>query len=328
MEGVLIPGAIAVVDEASVSVVRERVREVGAATGLTEVQTASLVNVASELAQNQRMHARAGVVTVLPLEGRQGVEIVAVDHGPGIASPMKALKSHKEGSAGATLGVGLAAVLELADEVDIDVRIGEGTLIRARKLGDHQPRRPCVGVFGRPIEGERTSGDDATFQRTTSDSLVAVCDGLGHGVEAREASRAAVGALSASADLATMIIHANDAAQRTRGAVVTVARLGIGGAVDLALVGNTAAFVCGRRETRRYSGNPSVLGTRLFKHATIESESLARGELLVLFSDGLSNKLTLEHEDTLLHEHPVIIAEQLAARFGSNRDDVMVLVVA
>src|SRR6266849_2822208 len=101
---------IAVIDEASVAVVRERVRREGAALGFPEATLARIVNVASELGHNQIAHAPGGL---------------AADHGPGLADPTQALKGEPRpiatGPDGrSSLGVGLAASLELADEIDFD----------------------------------------------------------------------------------------------------------------------------------------------------------------------------------------------------------------
>ena len=106
---------------------RDRVREHAARVELPEVPAAALVNVASELAHNQLSHAVRGFVEVRETlrGGDRGIEVIAADAGRGIADPARALEGR--GSSGSSLGVGLAAVLELADEVDIDVRLGEGT---------------------------------------------------------------------------------------------------------------------------------------------------------------------------------------------------------
>jgi anti-sigma regulatory factor (Ser/Thr protein kinase) len=298
-------------DEASISLVRDWVRREGAAAGLSEVETGALVNVASELAHNQLGHAAGGRVAVRQLEGRKGVEVIAADAGQGIADPRAALRGAGR-TEGKSLGIGLSAVCELADEVDIDVRLREGTCVRARKLAAPFARERCVGIFGRPIEGERVSGDDATFLRVGGELLVALCDGLGHGPEAREASSRAVAVI---------------ALVRTRGAVMSAASIDKAGTIDVALLGNVEAYVCGRSSTRRHVGNAAVLGKHPTKGPLVAHDTLASAELLVLFSDGLSTRLSLEREDALLHEHPIVIAQALMTRYGTTRDDATVVVV-
>lgn len=318
--------AIKVIDEASVSVVRERVRAAGAAAGLDETRTASLVNVASELAHNQLAHATSGEITlrVVSRAGVAGLEVVAADSGAGIADPARALRGER--TRAGSLGIGLAAVCELADEVDFDVRLGEGTCVAARKFAADGARRRCVGILGRPIDGEKRAGDDAAFVRADDALTIALMDGLGHGIEARDAAVRAVNAAMASAFDAS-IEEVNAATIGTRGAVGAIARIDRANAVDLRMIGNVSAYVCARHQTRRHIGSSRVFGARQGVRDARENETIALGEVLVLFSDGLSSKVSLEHEDTLLHAHPIVIAQTVLERFGTSRDDATVLVV-
>jgi anti-sigma regulatory factor (Ser/Thr protein kinase) len=322
---------IPVIDEASVALVRERVRAVAAEVGLAEIATASIVNVASELAHNQRMHARSGVVVVRAGQrGEQrGVEVVAADRGQGIADPARALEgklSRKDRS----LGVGLAAVFELADEVDIDVRLGEGMCVWARKFDASAPRRPRVGIFGRPYPGEAHCGDDAAFARSAGGILVGVADGLGHGDPARDASARAVLVLSERPDAAPELVLAecDRRLAQTRGAVMTIARLETGGGISVAGVGNVAAHVYGPGSSWRFGGSSFVLGSPGGARRTaVEHHALAPRDVLVVFSDGIRSKIDLTDELDLLREHPVVVAQRVVERFGRNDDDVLVVVV-
>src|SRR5215472_9847632 len=198
---------IRVVDEASVALVREEVRREGRALGLPKGVTGAAVNVASELGHNQLAHARGGEMSIRRIERGSvaGLEVVAADRGPGMASPSKALKGSARTTemarTGASLGVGLQAVLELSDETDFDVRLGEGTCVWARKFAAPPPhRRRQIGVYGRSCPEEITSGDDALFVRRDDALLVAIADGLGHGTPAREASETAMEVIATSTE--------------------------------------------------------------------------------------------------------------------------------
>lgn len=340
MEGALDPVAtwlgeaaegIPVIDEASVALVRERVRSEAVRAGLGEIPTASLVNVASELAHNQRTHARSGVVVVRPVQrGEQrGLEVVAADRGAGVADVSRALEG-KPSRAG-SLGVGLAAVLELADEVDIDVRLGEGTCVWARKFDGPSPRRrPRVGVFGRSYPGERYSGDDAAFVRSGDALLVAVADGLGHSEPAREASVRAVRlvALDPVRSPEGLLAACDRALVRTRGAVMASARLEASGALTVAGVGNVGAHLYGPGASWRFGGSSYVLGSPGgARRIAVEHHHVELRDVVVLFSDGIRSKLDLAGELDLLREHPAVIAQRVVERFARDDDDVLVMVV-
>lgn len=288
-----------------------------------------MVNVASELANNQRLHARDGVVVFRRVErdGVSGLEIVAADRGEGIADPTAALAGV---STGASLGAGLSAVREFSDEVDIDVRLGEGSCVWARKFQQPVRRRREVGIVGRPHPGERVSGDHAGFRRTSEQLLLAVADGLGHGPHARRASSAAIRAAMSQggAELDTLLLEAHGALHDTRGAVMAAARVHEkAGQVDVAAVGNITVEVRGPRQAQRFGGSSFTLGVRgRLPRVWSESATLTPWDAVVLFSDGVSSRADLGVDTSLLLEHPVVMAHQILLRFAVEHDDVVVLV--
>ncbi len=327
--------SIAVLDEASVSVVRQRVRREGAALGLSQPALGSIVNVASELGHNQLAHARGGRIAIRRIErsATPGIEIVAADRGDGVAAPTDALRAVRRPSwpnARASLGVGLAAVVELADELDFDVRIGEGSCIWARKFARPVARRREVGVYGRPYPGEETSGDDGIFVRSDEDLLVGLADGLGHGSQAREASAAAVKTLRRSAlqRIGRILEDCHDALHETRGAVMALARIPEpGDDMQAAAVGNVSLHAYGPANRRHVVGSSFVLGSRGRQpRISVEDHPLGNRDVVVLFSDGIFTRADIGAEVDLLREHPIIIAHQVVDRFARDNDDALVLV--
>ena len=63
--------------------------------------------------------------------GCLGLEIIAVDNGPGIEDIEKALEDGF--STGGGLGIGLGGVRRLMDEFEIHSKVGEGTKVRVVK---------------------------------------------------------------------------------------------------------------------------------------------------------------------------------------------------
>jgi anti-sigma regulatory factor (Ser/Thr protein kinase) len=223
---------VLVVDEAAVAVARERVRAVGAGAGLSHELVETTALIASELLMNQLRHAAGGRFAVRVLERDDGVaaglEVIAADRGPGLSDPAAALAGRKTragagaesgaaAAAGGSLGAGVAAVFRLADEVDVDVRVGEGTCFRARTLVTSPRQRAEVAIYGTACPGERVAGDDAAFVRTPGGVLlIAVADGLGHGPEARRAAAQAVAAACAVEDISEMLREADRTLARAR----------------------------------------------------------------------------------------------------------------
>ncbi len=315
-------------DGASAAVVRDLVRERALAIGMPAEPTARLVNVASELAQNHLAHARNGEITVLPIDrgGVRGLELRAADSGRGLDDAARVFRGGA--STAGTLGVGLAAVAELADELDVDTRLGEGTLFCVRIFAERLPRARELGIVGRPIAGESVSGDDALVRRIGGVLVAIVIDGLGHGVEARDAALAAKlaaqGALERRPAEILQICHL--ATARTRGVVMTVARLEPGGELSLAGVGNCGAYVVGPKTVRRFAGSAAVIGAPgPLRRVAEETVHLGPYDAFLLHSDGVSARTSVEDDRELLGEMPLVIAARMLERYGSDTDDAIVL---
>ncbi len=322
-------------DEADVSAVRQVVRERATAAGLPPERAESLVAAASEIAHNQIAHAGRGeaVVREVIRQGVKGVELVARDRGGGITDPSAALLGQPREFGTRGLGVGLAAAYRLADELDFDVRWGEGTLICVRKFATPIARSE-VAILGRPCEGERVSGDDAFFARRPSGLLLAVVDGLGHGPLAQEAASKAVQVLrEATADEPVALLElCQRPLQPTRGAVMAVVSLSDSGAdtaeIAHAGLGNIGCQLYRERKVERLPSNPGVVG-QPGPRARVRDQRVALGggrRVLVMFTDGLSSRLDLADDPAALREPPLVIAHRLLLAHGRGHDDALVLV--
>ena len=255
-----------ILDAASVSEAREWVRAEGAAAELDQVVIESLVLAMSELGHNQIRYAGGGFVAVARVErvGVPGLEIIAADRGPGIREPADSLLDRRappvagQASASGSLQAGLAAVRRLTEEVDVDVRWGEGSCLRVRRFAAPVPRRREVAVLGRALPGEWISGDDAGFVRRGDTLVLGVADGLGHGVEAREPSSHAVGALLEHAHElpCDLLERCHHKLQGTRGAMMTVVHIDEArGEVEHSGAGDVSARICRYRDEQRLGGH-------------------------------------------------------------------------
>lgn len=318
------------IDDASTSVARQLTRARGAEVGLDHTLIESLAIAASELVHNQLRHGRRGrfAVRAISRSGVRGLELVAADLGPGIADPRLALAG--PGPSERSLGAGLSGARRLVHEMDIDVRWGQGTCVRARAFAEPLPRRREIGILGRPFSGEPMSGDHAVFSRDGEVLLCAVIDGIGHGPLASDAAeRAADTVLSHPTASPAAILSACDAAlSGTRGAVMVVARIDEAlGTVEHAAVGNVTARIDGYRRTHNLPSSASTLGQRGRKpRVATETAPIAPDQALVVFTDGLASRAGLLDDADLLREHPIVVAQHLLATFGRGTDDALVLV--
>jgi len=108
---------------------RRDVRRMGFSESIVAMVATALI----ELARNMLYHAGGGTITIgETCDGaRRGIELVASDHGPGIADVALAMQDHF--STRGTLGIGLPAVKRMMDSVEIESVVGQGTTVRACK---------------------------------------------------------------------------------------------------------------------------------------------------------------------------------------------------
>lgn len=153
------------------------------------------------------------------------------------------------------------------------------------------------------------------------------CDGLGHGPMAALAAQAAVQAFRTGAartpEQAMEQVHR--ALRGTRGAAVAVARLEPDGRLLFCGVGNiTAALVTATTRTSLLS-HPGIAGHQLHQLRTYEHRLPAHG-ILVMHSDGLSERWTAADLAGLLHHPPAVIATGLLRQAGTRRDDASAVI--
>lgn len=329
---------VLVLDEASVAVARDRVREVGRGFASNAmIETMALL--ASELLMNQLRHASGGRFAVHRIErdGVAGLEVVAADRGPGLADPAGAITGSPAGSRGGSLGAGVGAVFRLADEVDVDVRVGEGTCFRARKLATSPRHRAEVGIYGRPCPGESVSGDDAGFSRTEPGGDVTsmvVADGAGHGMHAREAAARAVRMISATDDPAEIVRKAERTlvvGRQTRRAAMAVIRADAHtGVLRCAASGDVVVRVV--RAVRAGADGPtgcSGTGGRDDRSVcvVVDEDIIAAGDTIVVATDGVSSQGALSALRTSSRSpHPILLAHAIVSASAREHDDALVVV--
>ncbi|MFI5235339.1 MAG: anti-sigma regulatory factor [Gemmatimonadales bacterium] len=120
---------------ADLDVVRARqgVRELAASAGFSAGDQTVIAAAISEIARNILMYARTGTISArLERNGdREGIVMVAEDHGPGIADIRRASQDGVSTSGG--LGLGLPGARRLMDDFEIASEYGRGTTITMKK---------------------------------------------------------------------------------------------------------------------------------------------------------------------------------------------------
>jgi anti-sigma regulatory factor (Ser/Thr protein kinase) len=300
--------------------------------GFDEVRTGQVALVITEAATNIVKHAVEGEILLRSLEagGKFGIEIIALDRGPGMANV--ALRMEDGISTAGTYGVGMGAIRRLAQEFDIYSVEGQGTVLLMIVWSDgvcSLPRGWQVGAVCLPLAGEDLCGDAWDLGVGENGVTVCVADGLGHGPDAARASDPAVVLAAERPDLSatSLMALAHDALRGTRGAAVAIAvideqreQLGFVG------VGNIAGCIFQDGARRHLMSHNGIVGSNLRKVQEFV-HPWTPGALLILHSDGIATRWDLDSYTGLVFRHPSVIAAVLYRDYARQRDDTMVVVL-
>lgn len=309
--------------------VRRAAERLGDRLGLPAGRIADLAIVAAELTSNLIKHADEGMLLLRPVrrELDAGVELVAIDAGPGMAD---LTDSARDGhSTTGTLGIGLGAILRQASWFDAYSRPGRGTVIAVRVFAAEDTERPWVGGLTRPLTGESVSGDGQAWRIVDDRRQVLVSDGLGHGPLAAAASDAALAAFrgAPAAGPAEVVRHLHKSLSHTRGAALAVAEPDpAAGVLRYAGLGNIGGNVVSGDGRRR--GLVSLPGIAGHQRPAIREYDypFEPGSLLVMHTDGVVDRWQLTDYPGLAGRSPLVVAATLLRDAGVRRDDAGVLV--
>jgi serine/threonine protein phosphatase PrpC len=232
---------------------------------------------------------------------------------------------------GSSLGAGLEGVFRLADEVEIDARSAEGVCVTARKFESPTTARCEIAIAGKPYPGEVISGDDSVYIMIDSGFVAAVCDGLGHGPEAREASNRAIDVLTAHSHLSLdeVLLQVNSGMAGTRRCVIGIVRFTQENRkLQCVLGGDVRAQLYHLRDTHFFTPTPLIVGDADIPKRRIRVEEVEAppGAVLTMFTDGLETKTSLKGQLDVLRRPAIAIAQHLIEAHSRGTDDSLVLV--
>ncbi|GAA1792438.1 ATP-binding protein [Luedemannella flava] len=319
-------------EDGTVGAVRRAATALGVELGLPEDRVAALGIVATEVTTNLLKHAIDGAVHLRALRddgaGRpSGVELVAIDAGPGMAD---LTASSRDGhSTAGTLGIGLGAIGRQATRLRVFSEPDRGTVLTAAVWADEAPAESWAAGLTRPIAGESTSGDAYAVRVADGRAQAFLADGLGHGPLASRASEAAAAAFreAPAASPAAVLEYVHRAVAHTRGAVAAVVDLdSAAGQLTCASVGNISGWIVGHDRRRGLAAQPGFVGDRQRRAIREYTYPVAGDDVVVLHTDGLTDRWDLAGHPGLLLRDPLTIAAALLREAGLRRDDAGVLV--
>lgn len=322
-------------DSSHVGECRRAAQGMAATHAFSETLIGRVGIVATELANNLVRHAGRGELLIQAICDGPGItiELMAIDQGPG----MDVVKCVRDGySTNGTAGTGLGAVLRLSTLFDLYSVIGQGTVAVSRiakplpteSAHSNGRRTPEIGAICIAVAGEIECGDTWRIAQRGDTMAMMLADGLGHGPLAATASRAAAAAFisqpfDSPADLMQRLHHALAGG---RGAAAACAVLSYEtGRVSYSGIGNIAGRVVSSARSRGMVSHNGILGVRLPRKQEFQY-ICEPGSRVVMHSDGMSARWSIDAYPGLLARHAAVIAGVLYRDHVRARDDVTIVV--
>jgi anti-sigma regulatory factor (Ser/Thr protein kinase) len=326
--------ACPIADASQIGEARRLAGELAQTRGLDASTAGKVAIVVNELGTNLLKHAGGGELFIRPIS--DGLEIIALDQGPGIADVQRALRDGY--STAGSMGQGLGAIRRLSQVFDVYSQPGRGTGLLVRVLAMHQPNHNphnpfAIGGVMVAYPGERVCGDDWLACENFSRQRIVLADGLGHGQSASDAASTTVTVFDQERTLSpcNLITRTHHALRSTRGAAAAIAEIRADTRiVTYCGIGNITATIYDGGAIRHLVSQNGTLGHELrkaqeFTYPWPDSPHLHL-PLLVMHSDGVASHWKLESYAGLVEHHPSLIAAMLYRDFKRARDDVTVVV--
>lgn len=322
---------ISVSDASAVGQARRSAVSMAEKLGFDETQRGELALIVTEAGTNLLQHAGGGELLLQALAHESGgLEILSLDKGRGMADVAQCLRDGY--STGGSRGAGLGSIARLSDQFDVYSLEGKGTSLLSRCFArGGAPATPARADFGAvcvAYPGEEITGDGWSVEELAGRTCVLVVDGLGHGPHAAESARAAIHKFEAHSTKEPVpvleAVHAALHGMRGAAGAALVIDWAMG-SVRFAGVGNISGTLVSSERSRGFSSHNGILGQGHPRFQEFEYAWPAGG-LMVLHSDGISTRWSLDGSPGLAAKDPTVIAGVLYRDFA-RRDDMTALVL-
>lgn len=318
--------ALRVADSPGVAQARRAALALAESIGFDAVTAGRLALVVTELGTNVVKHGGGGEL-IVALAG-QGIDVLALDRGPGMADVAACMADGY--STSGTAGNGLGAVRRLTQQFHVASWPSRGTAVLAHvgAPGRAAAAPAPTGAVVVPKPGEESCGDGWSCHDDAQGRTLFVVDGIGHGPEAARAAHEAVLAFQRhrTAAVGDIIEAVHQALRPTRGAAIAVARIDwTSSSIAFAGLGNIGSVAVPRQGPlkRMVSHN----GTAGHTARRIQSFDYPCSEgLIVMYSDGIGSNWSFDPYPGLVLMPPRLVAGVLYRDGARGRDDAAVLV--
>lgn len=323
-------------DERSfLSLIKREVAQKANEIGFSPERIGNLDIIISELSSNLLkfgVRGRELLWKVIHQRGQTGIEIIAIDKGPGIIQLNQALQDGYSSSG--TAGEGLGAIKRLSNFFDIYSQPDKGTVVLCRcfEKKEQATKIPSftTGAVSVAKPGEKECGDGyhLTYHPKKNLFRILLVDGLGHGHDAHLAAQAALEQYKkrSTQKPAFALEQIHQAIRNTRGVV------GLAISLDIAQqkltysgIGNISGKITAWDKPISMLSTNGTLGHNTSRIQEREI-SWQRGQRLIMHSDGIHSRSDLSTFPQSEKHDPTILAACIYRDYSRNNDDATVIV--
>ena len=323
--------SLSVTESSELAQARRAAAALAEGQGFDEEDVGRAQLVAMEIGSNLVKHGGGGELILQPLERgeRRGVRLLGLDKGSGIADLGKCLRDGF--STGSSPGTGLGAISRIAQAFDVYSQTEHGTAVLADIWpGGRVPPSNTTLELGSvvvPKSGEVECGDSWCYVERANGALVMGVDGLGHGLGAAQAAKAACDVFLTEKTRSPGVVleRVHQALRTTRGAAAVLIEIDWQQRQLLAAgIGNMVAAIVENNSLKRIPSYNGIVG-----HASPRIRELtyplAPESIVIFHSDGLTTAWQPERYPGLMQHPCAIIAGVLYRDCKRGRDDSLIV---
>lgn len=322
-------------DRSYVSLVKKEIKKIAGNIGFSGNRLAEIEIIIAEITSNIIKYSTEGSILVKHFfKGSvEGIEIISIDNGPGMANVSLMLKDGV--STTHTLGQGLGAIKRLSDNFDIYSVPQSGTILLSRVFKNPEADTTSKEIFNITTlmvakKGEIYCGDGYKYVIKKNSCKVLAFDGLGHGPEAQKASEAAVKSFMSiqNIDPAESLRVMNKEIKSTRGGVGMIFSIDLKtNSTSFCGVGNISARILSDGKLKNCISYNGIIGHAFPNSLHTNNTTWNKQDYLIITSDGLKTRWDTNNLTNILKHDPSIVAASLFKDFSRGNDDSLIIIV-
>lgn len=324
---------ITIEEESQISSARRTISTLAKSINFSEKEISHVSIIVTEFGTNLIKHCLGGelLVRVIKVNDLYGLEIISIDNGPGIKDISLAMKDGF--TTAGTLGGGLGAIKRLSKSFDIYTQVGKGSIFLSRIYNDdflreinkHSLEFSAISI---PKDGEDINGDGYEIKLLNNGGAILLVDGLGHGINAFEASSEAIKIFENhfTEKPLNLMERINKALFHTRGCAGVIALISTtDNTINFVGIGNISAFIIDDYTRKTMVSQNGIIGENIYRIREY-IYNFNDNSVFIFHSDGISANWNLKDYPGIEYRDPSILAGILYRDFARGNDDLTVIV--